>query len=86
MLRPYCMPRPLVLFPATTLAVIPKLFNEAGFDSLAITLAHAQLAGTFPHPHRDPFDRMLAAQSTLEDLPIVSRDDALAPFGVQLLW
>lgn len=43
-------------------------------------------AASFPHPHRDPFDRMIAAQSRIENLPIVGRDDALIPFGVQLLW
>jgi PIN domain nuclease of toxin-antitoxin system len=65
---------------------VPGWIRKAGFIELPITAAHAQLAGSFPQPHRDPFDRMLAAQSTTEDLPIVSRDDALAPFDVQLLW
>jgi PIN domain nuclease of toxin-antitoxin system len=60
--------------------------RRAGFVELPITAAHAQLAGSFAQPHRDPFDRMLAAQSLAEDLPIVSRDDALAPFDVQLVW
>jgi PIN domain nuclease of toxin-antitoxin system len=37
-------------------------------------------------PHRDPFDRMLAAQSLLDDLPIVGRDEVLKEFGVALVW
>jgi PIN domain nuclease of toxin-antitoxin system len=65
---------------------IPGCLRRAGFDELPITAVHAQLAGSFPQPHRDPFDRMIAAQSTIEDLPIVSRDDALSQFDVQLLW
>ena len=65
---------------------IPGWIRKAGFVELPVTAAHAQLAGSFPQPHRDPFDRMLAAQSVTDDLPIVSRDDALALFDVQLLW
>ena len=64
----------------------PGWIRKAGFVELPITAAHAQLAGSFPQPHRDPFDRMLAAQSTLDDLPIVGSDEALSAFGVQLLW
>jgi len=59
---------------------------RAGFLELPITVAHAQRAGSWPQPHRDPFDRMLAAQSVLEGIPIVSRDPALAQFGVLPVW
>lgn len=54
-----------------------------GFFELPIRLVHAERAGNYAHEHRDPFDRMLAAQSTIEDLPIVSADPALDSFGVQ---
>jgi len=60
--------------------------RRAGFTELPIGLPHAQRAGTWPQQHRDPFDRMLAAQSALEDVPLVSRDDALRVFGVRLIW
>ena len=55
-------------------------------SELAVTSAHALKAGAYPHEHRDPFDRMLAAQSEIEGLPIVSCDPALEQFGVNLLW
>ena len=60
--------------------------SRAGFTELPVTIRHAQKAGNWPHDHRDPFDRMLAAQSVLEDVPIVSRDTTLASFGAQLIW
>jgi PIN domain nuclease of toxin-antitoxin system len=60
--------------------------HRAGFAELPITVAHAQRAGTFPQAHRDPFDRMLAAQSLLEGLPLISRDEALRVFGVSLVY
>jgi PIN domain nuclease of toxin-antitoxin system len=56
------------------------------FLPLSITLAHAQLAGQLTTNHRDPFDRMLAAQALVEGLPIVSNDEAFDLFGVIRLW
>ena len=56
------------------------------FQPLAITLTHAQLAGRLTTNHRDPFDRMLAAQAMIEGLPIVSNDEALDLFGISRLW
>ena len=60
--------------------------SELAMVGLPITLDHASRAGLFEAEHRDPFDRMLAAQSQLEDLALVSVDDALDTFGVQRLW
>ncbi len=65
---------------------LPRWIAEAGFRPLAITVEHAQKAGAWPQTHRDPFDRMLAAQSALEGWPLVSRDAALQQFGVPTLW
>ena len=60
--------------------------RKAGFTELPISLAHAQKAGGFPQPHRDPFDRMIAAQSLLESAPVIGCDDDLRGFGVTLVW
>jgi PIN domain nuclease of toxin-antitoxin system len=65
---------------------IPGWLRRAGFVELPITVAHAQRAGTWPQPHRDPFDRMLAAQSAIEQVPLVSRDEAMAGFGIPTVW
>jgi len=65
---------------------IPGWIRKARFQGLPITLDHAQRAGSWPQPHRDPFDRMLAAQSALEDLPLVSTDPAMPAFGVRVVW
>jgi len=56
------------------------------FLPLSVSLAHAQLAGRLTTTHRDPFDRMLAAQAMLEGLPIVSNDEALDLFGITRVW
>ena len=39
-----------------------------------------------PRHHRDPFDRLLIAQSRLEGLSLVSADRRFAPYGVDLIW
>jgi PIN domain nuclease of toxin-antitoxin system len=58
----------------------------AGVLPLAVGLDHAAAVADLPWHHRDPFDRMLVAQAKLERAVIVSRDDALAPYGVATLW
>ena len=60
--------------------------ERARFEELPIRLAHAQRAGSWAQSHRDPFDRMLAAQCALEEIPLVSRDPAFSAFGIRLIW
>jgi PIN domain nuclease of toxin-antitoxin system len=56
------------------------------FTPLDITVDHAQRAGSLPGAHRDPFDRMLIAQSQAENLPLVSNDEVFDAFGVVRIW
>lgn len=53
---------------------------------LAMTGEHALRAGSWKIAHRDPFDRMLAAQADLEKLALVSCDPAMQSFGVEVIW
>lgn len=54
---------------------------------LPIVSAHALLAGGLAATHRDPFDRMLAAQSLIEGLPLLTNDSAFASFpDVETVW
>ncbi len=55
-------------------------------EELAITSVHALLAGHFSQSHRDPFDRMLAAQSSLEMLPLATNDPIFETFPVTTVW
>ena len=65
---------------------VPACVRDQGFSPLAITLRHAQLAGTLAGAHRDPFDRMLAAQSLIEAIPVVSADAAFDSLGAARHW
>jgi PIN domain nuclease of toxin-antitoxin system len=53
-----------------------------GFEELPIRVQHAERAGKLPGLHRDPFDRMLAAQAQLEGVSILSVDPIFDAFGV----
>jgi PIN domain nuclease of toxin-antitoxin system len=53
---------------------------------LPITLEHALYVRHLPDHHRDPFDRLLVAQSILEDLPIVTGDRTLARYDIEVVW
>ena len=59
--------------------------REAGFETLDITPDHAERAGGLPPHHRDPFDRMLVAQAVAERCTLVTRDDALQDYDVEIL-
>lgn len=60
--------------------------QTAGLSFLRIDERHAKLAGELPLLHRDPFDRMLVAQATLEDVPIVTADPDVAKYAVRVVW
>ncbi|MFT4102547.1 MAG: type II toxin-antitoxin system VapC family toxin [Burkholderiaceae bacterium] len=62
------------------------LLAADGFQSWSVTHAHALRAGSYEADHRDPFDRMLAAQSELDGLRLVTIDGAFASFGIETVW
>ncbi len=64
----------------------PALMAQHRFTSVAITQRHALAAGMFPGHHRDPFDRLIAAQALEEDYIVVTCDPEIARFGCKVLW
>ena len=65
---------------------LPGLLQADGFAALPISLAHGLRAGGYGQPHRDPFDRMLAAQAELDHLVLLTADPQLSTFPCQTLW
>lgn len=63
-----------------------ELIAADGFSLMPIEASHAIKAGSYRVPHRDPFDRMLAAQSELEGMKLVTRDLAFKQFGTDVYW
>ncbi len=56
-------------------------FDQAGYQLLPITAQHAAAVGALPPIHRDPFDRLLAAQALIEPLRLVTDDATLASYS-----
>ena len=63
-----------------------EVVREQDFGLLSLSAEHARQAGLFPGAHRDPFDRMLIAQSQIESLALVSKEQLFEQFGVQRVW
>ncbi|MDR1989306.1 MAG: type II toxin-antitoxin system VapC family toxin [Acidobacteriaceae bacterium] len=75
------LPKAAVL--ATDLA---EYAAEQGFVELSISMAHAAMAGNLAIAHKDPFDRILIAQSLIEQAPLVSNETIFDGFGIQRIW
>jgi PIN domain nuclease of toxin-antitoxin system len=58
----------------------------AGALPLPVGLEHAAAAGELPWHHRDPFDRLLVAQTAIEGAVLVTRDEAFRAYGVPVIW
>ena len=65
---------------------VAGVISAQGFGHLPISVVDAERAGRLPGPHRDPFDRMLAAQAQARDLALVSADTALDTYGIRRIW
>lgn len=65
---------------------LPAYLRAARFLELPISIDHALRAGQLPDPHRDPFDRMLIAQATIENLRIITNDPIFRDYGAPVLW
>lgn len=63
-----------------------EIMEAAGYTLLSIETAHALRAGRMTVDHRDPFDRMLAAQAIAFDAPLLSPDAQLDQFTIRRIW
>ncbi len=63
-----------------------KAISDLDLLVLPISLEHAGQVTGLPWHHRDPFDRLLAAQSLVEGVPLVSADAIFDQYGVNRIW
>jgi PIN domain nuclease of toxin-antitoxin system len=64
---------------------VPARMSTSATRPLHVSLQHALAVAELPRHHSDPFDRLLVAQAQAEKLPIMTADDKLAPYDVELL-
>lgn len=65
---------------------VPSRLRLHRIQALPIQLGHALRVYDLPMIHRDPFDRLLIAQSQLETLPILTTDPEIARYNVDIIW
>jgi PIN domain nuclease of toxin-antitoxin system len=65
--------------------VLMQGLAQEGFEPLAVSWGHAARVAELPMHHRDPFDRLLVAQSLSESMPLLTSDRALAAYGPMIM-
>ncbi|NLX54749.1 MAG: type II toxin-antitoxin system VapC family toxin [Planctomycetaceae bacterium] len=78
-IRRYELQEPLDVF-------VDREVQRNGLVILPITSQHAGQVARLPFHHRDPFDRLLIAQSIVEQVPIISADKQLDAYGIERVW
>ena len=66
---------------AVDAALLRRGLLENGYEELPVDGRHALAVGRLPPLHRDPFDRLLLAQATVEGFALLTSDEALAGYG-----
>jgi PIN domain nuclease of toxin-antitoxin system len=72
--------------PEDAATYVPTRVAHYGMEILPIQLGHALALASLPLLHRDPFDRILIAQSQIEKLPILTADPAIRGYPVDAIW
>ncbi len=66
--------------------IFPRLLPDHGINLLSLAPAHLSIVANLPFHHRDPFDRVIIAQAMIEQMQIVSVDQAFDNYSVSRLW
>jgi len=72
--------------PAPFATLIPQQLQQASIHVMEIRVVHIAAVCALPFHHKDPFDRMLAAQCQVENLPVLSADIIFDQYGIQRIW
>lgn len=65
---------------------IPEKLEENEIETLHVRLAHLSEMMKLPFHHRDPFDRLIIAQSISENLPLIACDNVFEEYAVEIIW
>jgi len=66
--------------------LIPQQLKQANIALMNMTIDHVATVTALPFHHKDPFDRMLAAQCLVEKIPLLSADAVLDQYGLSRIW
>ena len=65
---------------------IVKQLAENSFSTLSITIFHSIYTSKLPDIHKDPFDRIIIAQSNVENMSLISKDKNIKKYKVPIVW
>ena len=65
---------------------VRQQMKNIGIEELPISMAHTLLTFQMPLYHKDPFDRILVAQSITEKLPVITCDRSISRYDVKTIW
>lgn len=74
-----------LLLPGPPHDYVPDRMLASGVSGLPVEVRHAVAVAELPTHHRDPFDRLLIAQATLESMPILTADPQLRRYGIETI-
>jgi PIN domain nuclease of toxin-antitoxin system len=72
--------------PSPVAPFVDRHVRKLGLERLPLDDRHAAMIETLPLHHRDPFDRLLIAQALVEEVPIVTADQAFRLYEVEVIW
>lgn len=70
--------------PGPVETVVPEMIAASGVSLLAVGHHHTLRVAALPPHHRDPFDRLLVAQAQLEDVPVMTADEGIGAYDVDV--
>lgn len=62
------------------------LIEDNGFEIIPISFDHAITVSTLEFIHRDPFDRLIIAQAMTDNLTIITKDEYIEKYDINILW
>ena len=75
-----------LVLPEPARSLIPRALQDQTIRPIDITQAHALAVADLPPHHRDPFDRLLVAQATLDKLTVITADPVFEKYGARVAW
>ena len=72
--------------PESPESYIPARIDYYCFQLLPMEMEHVLQIWNLPNHHKDPFDRVLIAQSQVESLPIITKDEKISLYDVEVIW
>lgn len=75
-----------LILPEPPESYIPSRLASNQLESLPIQMNHVLQVSALPNHHRDPFDRILIAHSQVEQMPILTADNLIAQYSVNVIY